>query len=168
VLTAKISNDTKAVVVFSSRMEVVMTITKFDRVRFGAAVSLLVAVWLVPWTTFTDASAHVSLSYHAGWFQWPLTAVAVAILVVQTIRDRGDVPWTYPVLLSLVVLSGAISVVTALTNMSHANSNTVAGLQQSQWGYGTLLAGIAFVAFLAATLSEQPRGGFTQGNRKSA
>jgi hypothetical protein len=133
-----------------------MTISKFDWVRLGAAVALMAAAWLVPWTTFTDASAHVSLTYHAGGFLWPLTAVTVAILVVQTIRDRGGVRGTYPMLLGLVVLSGAISVLTALTDISHANSNTFAGFQKSQWGYGALLAGVAFVAFLAATLSEQP------------
>lgn len=118
---------------------------------------LLPAAWLVPWTTFTDQSAHVSLSYHAGKFEWPLTAVAVAILVVQTIRDRAIVRGTFSLLLGLFILIGAISAVTALSNMSHANSNTVAGFQQSRWSYGTFLAFVAFVAFLAATLSEQTR-----------
>lgn len=131
--------------------------TKFDRIRIGAALVLLPAAWLVPWTTFTDPSVHVSLSYHAGKFEWPLTAVAVAILVVQTIRDRAVVRGTYSLLLGLIILIGAISAVTALSNMSHANSNTVAGFQQSRWSYGTFLAFVAFVAFIAATLSEQTR-----------
>jgi hypothetical protein len=134
-----------------------MTMTKYDGIRVGAALGLLASAWLTPWTTFTDLSAHVSISYRAGVFQWPLTAVAVAILAAQTVRGRGVTRWTYQLLLSLVILSGAISIVTALGNMHQANSNTAAGFQQSQWGYGTLLAGVAFIAFLAATLSEQPR-----------
>ena len=131
--------------------------TKFDRIRIGAALALLVAAWLVPWTTFTDPSAHLFLSYHAGEFEWPLTAAAVAILVVQTIRDRCVVRGSHAMLLGLIALVGAISAVTALSNMSHANSNTATGFQQSQWSYGTFMAGVAFVLFLAATLSEQPR-----------
>ncbi|MBW4029480.1 MAG: hypothetical protein HIU57_02220 [Acidobacteria bacterium] len=131
--------------------------TTFDRIRIVAALVMIAAAWLVPWTTFSDPSAHVSLSYHAGKFEWPLTAMAVAILVVQTIRDRGAVRGTYPLLLGLVMLIGAISAVTALSNMSHANANTGTGFQQSQWSYGIFLAVVAFVLFLAATLSEQPR-----------
>ncbi len=92
-----------------------------------------------------------------GKFEWPLSATAIAILVLQFVRDRVGVRLTHPLLLGLIVLSGAISAVTALNTMSRANSNIVAGLQQSQWSYGTLLAGVAFVAFLAATLSEQPQ-----------
>ncbi len=112
---------------------------------------------LIPWTTFTDPSAHVFLSYHAGKFEWPLTAMAVAILVEQTIRDRCILHGSYAMLLSQIALIGATSAVTAPNNMSHANSNTATGFQQSQWSYGTFLAGVAFLLFLAATLSEQPR-----------
>lgn len=71
---------------------------------------------LIPWTTFTDPSAHVFLSYHAGKFEWPLTAMAVAILVEQTIRDRCILHGSNAMLLSQIALIGATSAVTAPNN----------------------------------------------------
>lgn len=155
-IPTRVKKGAKVAVMLSWRIEPLTAMTTFDRIRAGASLVLLVAIWLVPWTTFSDSSARVSLSYGAGGFQWPLTAVVIAIVVVQTIRDRGGVRWAYPMLLGLVILSGALSAVTALADMARANSNTFAGFQQSRWNFGTFLALIASITFLVATLSERP------------